>query len=103
MIDLSYSDGLVVVSLFVQRGELARAMPGWRQVTVGGRAVYSDDPDRRSLAWSAGGFVYTLIGDAPATTVSRVVTTTPGTARLGFWARMAHGFRRLASWLNPLR
>ena len=103
VIDLSYSDGLVVVSLFVQRGELARAMPGWHQVTLGGRTVYSDDPDRRSLAWSAGGFVYTLIGDAPATTVSRVVTTLPHTTRLGFWARMARGFRRLASWLNPLR
>ena len=70
---------------------------------MGGRAVYSDDPDRRSLAWSAGGFVYTLIGDAPATTASRVVAATPGTARPGFWARMARGFRRLASWLNPLR
>jgi sigma-E factor negative regulatory protein RseB len=103
VIDLSYSDGLVVVSLFVQRGELARAMPGWRQVTVGGRAVYSDDPDQRSLTWSAAGFVYTLIGDAPTTTVSRVVTTMPGTTRPGFWARMARGFRRLASWLNPLR
>jgi sigma-E factor negative regulatory protein RseB len=103
VIDLSYSDGLVVVSLFVQRGELARALPGWRQVTLGGRAVYSDGPGQRSLAWSAGGFVYTLIGDAPTTTVSRVVTTMPGPARLGFWARMARGFRRLASWLNPLR
>jgi sigma-E factor negative regulatory protein RseB len=103
VIDLSYSDGLVVVSLFVQRGELAQAMPGWRQVTLGGRAVYSDERDQRSLAWSADGFVYTMIGDAPTTTVSRVVTTTPGTTHPGFWARMARGFRRLASWLNPLR
>jgi sigma-E factor negative regulatory protein RseB len=103
VIDLSYSDGLVVVSLFVQRGELARAMPGWRQVTLDGRAVYSDDPEQRSLAWSADGFVFTLIADVPVTTVSQVVTTLPGTTRPGFWARMARGFRRLASWLNPLR
>jgi len=103
VIDLSYSDGLVVVSLFVQRGELAHAMPGWRQVTLDGRAVYSDDPDQRSLAWSADGFVFTLITDAPGTTVGHVVTTLPGTTRPGFWARMARGFRRLGSWLNPLR
>ena len=103
VIDLSYSDGLVVVSLFVQRGELAGAMPGWRQVTLDGRAVYSDDPDQRSLAWSADGFVFTLIADVPVTTVSHVVTAVPGTPRLGFWARMARGFRRLGSWLNPLR
>jgi len=92
-----------VVSLFVQRGELARAMPGWRRVTLDGRAVYSDDPEQRSLAWSADGFVFTLIADVPVTTVSQVVTTLPGTTRPGFWARMARGFRRLASWLNPLR
>jgi sigma-E factor negative regulatory protein RseB len=103
VVDLSYSDGLVVVSLFVQRGELARAMPGWRQVTLDGRTVYSDDPDQRSLAWSAGGFVFTLIADVPVATVSQVVTTLPGTTRLGLWARMARGFRRLASWLNPVR
>jgi len=103
VVDLSYSDGLAVVSLFVQRGELARAMPGWRQITVGGRTVYSVDPAERSFAWSSDGFVYTVIADAPMATVSQVVTTLPGATRLGFWARMVRGFRRLASWLNPLR
>jgi hypothetical protein len=103
VIDLSYSDGLAVVSLFVQRGELGRAMPGWRQITLDGRTIYSVDPAQRSFTWSADGFVYTVIADAPMTTVGQVVTTLPGTTRLGFWARMARGFRRLASWLNPLR
>jgi sigma-E factor negative regulatory protein RseB len=103
VINLSYSDGLAVVSLFVQRGELGRPMPGWRQITVGGRTVYSVDPAQRSFAWSADGFVYTVIADAPMATVGRVVTTLPGTSQPGFWTRMARGFRRLASWLNPLR
>jgi sigma-E factor negative regulatory protein RseB len=103
VIDLSYSDGLAVVSLFVQRGDLAAAMPGWRQITVRGRTVYSVDPDDRSFAWSANGFVYTVIADAPAATVSQVVTALPGSTKLGFWARMGRGFHRLASWLNPLR
>jgi hypothetical protein len=30
------------------------------------------------------------------------VAAMPGTGRPGFWDRMATGFRRLASWLNPL-
>ena len=103
VINLSYSDGLDVVSLFVQRGELARPMPGWSRLTMSGQTVYSVNPDQRSFAWSASGFVYTMIADAPMATVGQVVTAMPGTARLGFWQRMARGFHRLVSWLNPLR
>jgi sigma-E factor negative regulatory protein RseB len=102
VIDLSYSDGLAVVSVFVQRGELGRPMPGWRQIGMGGQTVYSINPDERSFAWSSGGFVYTVIADAPVTTVSQMVDAMPSTTRPGFWGRMAHGFHRLASWLNPL-
>jgi sigma-E factor negative regulatory protein RseB len=103
VVDLSYSDGLAVVSLFVQRGELARPMPGWRPVALLGRTVYAIDPDQRSFAWSADGFVYTLIADAPMETLSHVVAATPGSTGPGFWPRMARGFRRIASWINPLR
>jgi sigma-E factor negative regulatory protein RseB len=104
VINLSYSDGLAVVSVFVQRGQLAKTMPGWRRITVQGRTVYSVDPDDRSFAWSANGFVYTVIADAPTATVRQVVTALPGNnPKPGFWARMGRGFERLASWLNPLR
>jgi sigma-E factor negative regulatory protein RseB len=102
VIDLSYSDGLAVVSVFVQRGQLGQPMPGWRQIGMGGQTVYSIDPNQRSFAWSSGGFVYTVIADAPMATVSQVVAAMPGTGRPGFWDRIATGFRRLASWLNPL-
>src|SRR5258708_2965914 len=34
VVDLEYSDGLYVVSLFVERGSLAANMAGWRQVDV---------------------------------------------------------------------
>jgi sigma-E factor negative regulatory protein RseB len=102
VIDLSYSDGLAVVSVFVQRGQLGQPMPGWRQIGMSGQTVYSIDPNQRSFAWSSGGFVYTVIADAPMATVSQVVAAMPGTGRPGFWDRMATGFRRLASWLNPL-
>jgi sigma-E factor negative regulatory protein RseB len=102
VINLSYSDGLAVVSVFVQRGELGRPMRGWRQIGMGGQTVYSVNPDERSFAWSSGGFVYTVVADAPATTVSQVVAAMPNATRPGFWARMARGFHRLGSWLNPL-
>jgi sigma-E factor negative regulatory protein RseB len=102
VIDLSYSDGLAVVSVFVQRGQLGQPMAGWRQIGVGGQTVYSINPNQRSFAWSSGGFVYTVIADAPMATVSQVVAAMPGTGHPGFWGRMAIGFRRLASWFNPL-
>ena len=67
IVELSYSDGLSVISVFVQRGMLPRSLPGWRHVAArDGGEVYAVDPDDRSLVWSAGGFVYTMISDAPA-------------------------------------
>jgi sigma-E factor negative regulatory protein RseB len=102
VVDLSYSDGLAVISVFVQRGELGTPMPGWRQIGLGGQTVYSINPDERSFAWSSGGFVYTVVADAPVATVSQVVAAMPSSRAPGFWKRMAIGFRRLGSWLNPL-
>lgn len=101
VVDLSYSDGLSVVSLFVQRGILPRAMAGWRQIKLNGRTVYSADPDDRSLAWSARGFVFTVIADAPPDTVAEAVAALPQDERPGFWLRLGRGFRRLVSWANP--
>ena len=103
VVDLSYSDGLVAVSVFVQRGELAHAPPGWRPVTLNGRTVYSVNPQDRTFAWSAGGFVYTLVADAPLETVGQVVAALPGASAPGFWQRMARGLHRIISWINPLR
>jgi sigma-E factor negative regulatory protein RseB len=103
VIDLDYSDGLSLVSIFLQRGELSQAMPGWQEITLRGSAVYSTAPDSRSLAWSAHGFVYTVIAEAPPATVDQVVDALPHDAGPGFWGRMAKGMRRLASWANPFR
>lgn len=103
VIDLDYSDGLSLVSIFLQRGELPRALPGWQEITLRGSAIYSTDPGSRSLAWSAHGFVYTVIAEAPAATVDQAVDSLPHDARPGFWGRIAKGMRRLASWANPFR
>ena len=104
IVDLAYSDGLSVISLFLQRGHLPPAMNGWQQVAVRGQPVYTADPDQRSVAWSAHGFVYTMIADAPAQTVDEVVSALPHTGKAGgFLGRMDRGLHRVASWFNPFR
>ena len=104
VVDLAYSDGLSVISLFLQRGHLPPTMSGWSEVAVRGQQVYAADPDQRSVAWSARGFVYTMIADAPDQTVDQVVLALPHNGKPGgFLGRMDRGLRRLASWLNPFR
>lgn len=99
--DASYSDGLSVVSIFIQRGELPGTLPGWHLAAVRGQVVYSGEPDERSLTWSADGFVYTVLADAPPEAVERVVAELPHDQQVGFWQRVGRGLRRMGSWLNP--
>jgi sigma-E factor negative regulatory protein RseB len=101
VLDLGYSDGLSVVSVFEQRGNLAASLAGWQKVTLAGHVVYAADPDQASLTWSSRGMVYTVLADAPAQTVDSVVGALPHDAPPGFWKRMSHGVARLASWANP--
>lgn len=104
ILDASYSDGLSVISVFIQRGELEGTLPGWHHVAVGGMPVYSTrsgDLDEQGLAWSARGFVYTVIADAPPHTVSRVIAELPHQRDTGFWDRVARGIRRIGSWFDP--
>src|SRR5579875_1786632 len=103
VLGLSYSDGLSVVSLFIQRGALPQAVPGWQPLTLHGIRVYAADPEGRSLTWSAGGFVITVIADAPPATVAAVVSSLPHSGPQSFWGRLGRGFRRLATLFNPFR
>jgi sigma-E factor negative regulatory protein RseB len=101
VIDLDYSDGLSVVSIFVQRGYLPARLSGWSPVGLAGHQVYANDPDDLCFAWSAGGFVYTLIAAAPRQTVGQVVAALPHDDDVGLLGRMKHGLRRLLSWISP--
>jgi sigma-E factor negative regulatory protein RseB len=103
VVDLAYSDGLSVVSVFVQRGQLPAALPGWRETDLSGNRLYVSNPGEPDLIWSAAGFVYTVVAAAPATTVAAVVNALPHQAQPGFWGRMKRGIRRLLSWVNPFR
>src|ERR1022692_1737298 len=103
VVELTYSDGLTVVSLFVQRGHLPAQLSGWSEVALRGQHVYAADPDDSGVAWSAGGFVYTVIADAPEQTVDQVIGALPHDAKPGLIARLIRGLRRLVSWVDPFR
>ena len=98
VVDLEYSDGLYVVSLFVQRGTLAANMAGWQPVDVGGQQAFVSG---HSVTWSELGFVYTMIADAPPETMTAVVGTLPRSDSPGVLSRLGRGFSRLARVINP--
>jgi sigma-E factor negative regulatory protein RseB len=95
VIDLDYSDGLCLVSVFMQRGHLPPRMTGWSEVVLRGRQVYTDDSSGAGIAWSAHGFVYTVVAAAPAQTVGQVVAALPHDGAPGFLARLGRGLHRL--------
>jgi sigma-E factor negative regulatory protein RseB len=95
VIDLDYSDGLCLVSVFMQRGHLPPRMTGWSEVALRGHRVYADDSSGQGIAWSAHGFVYTVVAAAPAQTVGQVVAALPHDSTPGFLARLGRGLHRL--------
>jgi sigma-E factor negative regulatory protein RseB len=103
VLDLAYSDGLYVVSVFEQHGKLASKLAGWQKIRLAGQVVYAAEPDQRSLTWSGHGMVYTLIADAPAQTVAAVVGALPHDRPPGFWKRISTGLARLVGMVNPFR
>jgi len=101
VIDLDYSDGLCLVSVFIQRGHLPGRMTGWSEVVLRGHQVYADDSAGQGIAWSAHGFVYTVVAAAPVQTVGQVVAALPYDNNPGFLARLTRGLHRLWTWLGP--
>jgi sigma-E factor negative regulatory protein RseB len=103
VIGLSYSDGLSVISVFVQRGILPAMQRDWRRLTLGDHDVYALDPDDQTIVWAGDGYVFTVVAQAPSATVDRALSALPHSSEPGFWGRLERGFRRLASWVNPFR
>lgn len=101
VVDLDYSDGLSLVSVFLQRGHLKSRPVGWWRTTLAGSPVYADDSEGQTFVWSAQGFVYTLVAAAPPQTVAQVVAALPHNGSPGLIGRVGHGLRRLLSWLIP--
>ena len=101
VVDLDYSDGLSLVSVFLERGHLKYWPPGWWRMTLGGSPVYAEDSDGQTFVWPAQGFVYTLVAAAPPQTVAQVVAALPHNGSPGLLTRLGHGLHRLVSWLIP--
>ena len=107
IVHLSYSDGLSVVSVFEQRGDLdERGMSGHRRTTIAGHAVYQQDSVPTRLVWTSGSRVFTVVADAPQRTVDLVVAALPhepvdGDSFGGAAARVGRGLDRVASWFDP--
>lgn len=101
VVHLSYSDGLSVVSVFVQRGTLDdRSVAGWHKATRGGRTVYLHDTVQQRAMWASRGYVFTVLADAPPPVVDSAVAALPH-GETGFWGRIGRGMDRLVSWVNP--
>jgi sigma-E factor negative regulatory protein RseB len=103
VLDLGYSDGLFVVSVFVQRGNLAPKLTGYQKIALDGRTVFAGQPDQRSVTWAGRGFVFTVMADAPRATLDKAVGTLPYDPPRGFWGRLSKGFGRMATLANPFR
>jgi sigma-E factor negative regulatory protein RseB len=103
VLHLSYSDGLSTLSVFAQDGRLdASQLTGWRSMTMGGPVYLHDDGLARRIAWTGGDRVYTVVTDAPPSTLATLVAAWPHKQpHRGFWGRIGHGLQRLGSWLDP--
>ncbi|MBO2466146.1 sigma-E factor regulatory protein RseB domain-containing protein [Actinomadura violacea] len=102
-VHLSYSDGLASVSVFVQPGTLdTTALTGWKKTVRHGRAVFCRESLRRWAVAASGGYVYTVLTDAPQSTAEAVAFDLPRGSD-PFWTRLARGARRLASAADPFK
>jgi negative regulator of sigma E activity len=107
VLQLSYSDGLSALSLFVQNGELprgARDVPGSAR-PMAGNTVWVLPGAAEQVVWAGGGHTWTLVSDAPQSTIVQAVGALPHTPRLavhdGLARRTWRGMSRVGAWLNP--
>ncbi|GAA2369176.1 hypothetical protein GCM10010404_24750 [Nonomuraea africana] len=99
---LGYSDGVSVLSVFVQRGNLdEERLAGWRSQHRDGHTIWIRDPAGLEMIWASGGHVYTVFADAPSDVAAAAVLGLPHEAEPGFWDRFARGADRVLSWVNP--
>lgn len=104
VLQLSYSDGLSALSLFVQQGVTVTAPEGTTRTAMAGKAWVTDGP-LEQWVWSGGGHTWTLLSDAPEADLERVVLALPHGADDarpdGLGGRLWRGLSRAGEWLNP--
>ncbi|MFI6508514.1 sigma-E factor regulatory protein RseB domain-containing protein [Streptosporangium sp. NPDC050855] len=99
---LGYSDGLSVVSVFIQPGMLdEERLRDWHAERRNGHTIWVRDPAGQETIWASGGHVYTVFADAPADMADAAVAALPHEPVPDLWARLGRGAARVLSWVNP--
>jgi hypothetical protein len=102
VLQLTYTDGIAVLSLFEQQGRLdAAPLSGWTRRQRAAGTVFVDPGTPHRAVWSAGGSIYTLVGD-DAAAVDDAMAALPGPIPApGVTSRLRRGVERFGSWVNP--
>jgi hypothetical protein len=105
-VHMTYTDGLSVISVFEQRGSLATsAVDGYLPVSIDGQRVYVKYGLPTSILWASNDMVYTVLTDAPDSTLAHIVAAYPSRAPESsddFWSRLWRGLGRLIACACPL-
>ncbi|SDT53798.1 sigma-E factor regulatory protein RseB domain-containing protein [Jiangella sp. DSM 45060] len=108
-IQLSYSDGVMTVSVFEQAGWLdPDQLDGYGTADYEGGVVYTRPGPPARLTWSSGGRVITVVAEAPLDAVRDLLKNLPPDPAAtveekkdGFLDRISRGAQRVGSWFNP--
>ncbi|WP_162452418.1 sigma-E factor regulatory protein RseB domain-containing protein [Phytoactinopolyspora mesophila] len=106
-VQLSYSDGVMTVSVFEQPGRLdPEQLHTYTAHEVGEGTVYAIPGPPARFTWSSNGRVITVVADAPLEVVDDILDTLPPDRPLpeedsGLLARVGRGAQKVGSWLNP--
>lgn len=101
-----YADGLYHLSVFEQRGraDWSSLPPGVVPAPELGAGVHTW-PGALPLRvmWESGDLTFSLVGDVPPDELRRIIASLPEpeVTQRGIRSRLARGFGRLVSWLNP--
>jgi sigma-E factor negative regulatory protein RseB len=107
---LSYSDGVMTVSVFQQAGRLdPDGLDGFSEVDAGeGVTVYANPGPPARFTWSAKDHVVTVLADAPLQVIRDLVSEIPPADRPerepvadDFLVRLGRGVERAVAWMNP--
>jgi hypothetical protein len=103
VLQLSYTDGLSTMSLFVQPGELMEEPSGTARPVDDALVWVQPGPPER-IVWSGAGRTWTMVSDAPDSTVRLALKSLPHAPRHvddGAGARLWRGMAVVGGWLNP--
>jgi hypothetical protein len=105
-VHMTYTDGLSVISVFEQRGDLAAsAVDGYQPLMIDGQRVYVKYGLPTSILWASHDLVYTVLTDAPNSTLAHILAAYPAPEPQpsdDFWSRLWRGFGRLIACACPL-